>query len=73
VVVAIIGVLIAFLLLTVQVAREVVRQFLCVNHLKQIEIGIHNFHNTCERLPLVIIGHPVLPRYSSLLNIITPK
>ena len=51
VVIAIIGVLIALLLPAVQAARESARATRCKNNLRQISLGVMNFHDTNKLLP----------------------
>ena len=51
VVIAIVGILVALLLPAVQAARESARRMSCVNNMRQVGLGLHNFHAARNKFP----------------------
>ncbi|MCS7167356.1 MAG: DUF1559 domain-containing protein [Gemmatales bacterium] len=72
VVIAIISLLTALLLPAIQRVREAANRVRCMNHLRQIGIAMHNYHEQFGRFPTVDFYHLGQPTYASAFTRLLP-
>ncbi len=70
VVIAIIGVLVSLLLPAVQSAREAARRMQCSNNVKQLSLGLHNYHDTLLAFPPARVNNTQISGHAMLLRFI---
>ena len=68
IVITIIGILISLLLPAVQAAREAARRLQCTNNLKQLAVGLHNYHQANSIFPPGMTYPPGETSYQTSVN-----